>query len=78
MDNYIIMIPRCSWQIFEAINSEMAYREICSWYLPDKKIAVMNLRTKETDVFTRELDSNGNLIRIHKWTEKELIKELKK
>lgn len=78
MNNYIVMIPRCSWEIFEAANSETVYGMICNWYMPNKKIAVMNLRTKETDIFTRELDSNGNVIRIHKWTEKELIREFEK
>lgn len=79
MNKYLAIIPRSDdWEIVEAGSSETAYAMICSWYMPNKKIIIINLKTKETDIFTRELDSNGNLIRIHKWIEKELVKEFEK
>ena len=79
MNKYLAVIPRSDdWEIVEAGNSKIAYAMICNWYMPNKKIIIINLKTKETNIFTRELDSNGNLIRIRKWTEEELIEEFKK
>ena len=79
MNKYLAIVPRSDdWEIVEAGSSETAYAMICGRYMPNKKIIIINLKTKETDIFTRELDSNGNLIRIYKWTEKELVKEFEK
>lgn len=79
MNKYLAVIPRSDdWEIVEAGSSETTYAMICPWYMPNKKIIIINLKTKETNVFTRELNSDGNLIRIRKWTEEELIEEFEK
>lgn len=79
MNKYLAVIPRSDdWEIVEAGNSETAYTMICNWYMPNKKIIIINLKTKETNVFTRELDSDDNLIKIRKWAEEELIEEFEK
>lgn len=64
MNTYIIIPERGNWTEIEATNSEMAYAGACCWYSPKRKVAIMNMSTKETKIYTRELDKHGNLIRI--------------
>ena len=43
MNKYLAVIPRSDdWEIVEAGNSETAYAMICSWYMPNKKIIIIN------------------------------------
>ena len=64
MNSYIVMPERGNWTEIEATGFEMAYRGVCCWYMPDRKVAIMNMSTKETKIYTRELDKHGNLIKI--------------
>lgn len=48
----------------DAPNAEMAYKNLCGWYNPTTKIIIIDLETKYTHIFSRELDKNGNLISI--------------
>lgn len=64
MKLFRIFPDRC--RHFETVANcpEMACRGVCSFYSADKKIAVMDIESGETKVYSRELDKNGNLLRI--------------
>ncbi len=64
MDSYIVMPERGNWTEIEATNHEMAYRGVCCWYNPNRKVIVINKSTKEAKIYTREIDKKGNLIKI--------------
>jgi hypothetical protein len=63
MKQYLLMPNERQWKIVEAMTHEMAYAGEGNWYNPNIKIAVMDLETKETKIFSRKLDKNGNLIK---------------
>ena len=62
MKQFLLMPNKGQWEIVEAMTHEMAYAGESCWHQPNTKIAVMDLKTKETKIFSRELDKNGNLI----------------
>jgi hypothetical protein len=62
MNQYLLMPNKGQWIIVAAMTHEMAYASESNWYNSNTKIAVMDLKTKETKIFSRELDKNGNLI----------------
>ena len=64
MNKYIIMPEGCHWSEREAANHEAAYCFECSWYKPSTRVAVMDLKTGETRIFSRKLDPAGNLIEV--------------
>ena len=66
MNKYLIMPYNGRWFQTLAETSEMAYRKVCSWYGSHVLIAVMDLDTNETEVYHRELNENGNLVKIVK------------
>lgn len=64
MNKYIIMPERCRWSVREAANHETAYGFECSFYNPNTKIAIMDTATGTTKIYTRVIDSAGNLEQI--------------
>lgn len=61
MAKYYIAPEGCRWTETEAATPETAYSTICCWYMPDTRIAVIDAQTGQAHIFTRELDSAGNL-----------------
>ena len=53
-------------RMFETVATtpENAYACVACWYSTNKKIAIVDTETKETHIYTRELDRAGNLVRI--------------
>lgn len=64
MKLFRIFPDRCRQFETVATSHEMAYRGVCCFYSADKKIAVMDIETGDVKVYSRELDKNGNLLRI--------------
>lgn len=62
MNKYLVMPEGCKWYETEANTSEMAWSKNCNWYSYEKRIAVLNLDTRECRVYTRVLDKNGNQV----------------
>lgn len=58
---YLIIPEGCRWTETEAQTPEGAYTGVCCWYNPGTRIAVINTATSEAAIFTRQLDSAGNL-----------------
>lgn len=73
MNKYIIMPECCRWSVCEAANHESAYSLNCSWYKPNTRTAVIDASTGATKIFTRELESNGNLKRVIEHKPQEVI-----
>ena len=66
MNKYLIMPYNGRWYQQMADSAEMAYRKVCSWYGSQVLIGIMDLESNITEVFHRELDDNGNLVKIVK------------
>ena len=64
MNNYIIMPEGTKWSEEAAADPKTAYSLVCSWYKPSTKVAIMDKATGKTVIFTRKLDSAGNLIEV--------------
>lgn len=64
MKHYQVMPEGCKPLEVQAASAEMAYRGVCSWYNPGKRVAIMDAATGETVIFFRKLDSAGNLLEI--------------
>lgn len=64
MKKYIIMPEGCQWSECEAANHESAYNLNSNWYKPNTKIAIMETETGATKIYTREIESNGNLKKV--------------
>lgn len=64
MNKYLIMPEYGRWTEEEAITAEMAYRNVCSWYNPNKKIAVLNIETKEVKIYSRKIDYGKRIVEI--------------
>lgn len=62
---FIVCPEGCNWSEVDATTAEMAYCGVCSWYSPKTRIAVIDRANGHTAVFTRELDSAGNLVKIN-------------
>lgn len=67
MKKYIIAPERDRFSEVSASNAEMAYRGVCCWYNPGRRVAVIDAETMETVIFTRTLDENGNLSEVRRW-----------
>lgn len=64
-EDYLLMPEGCKWTLLHNVAShEIAYSLQSNWYSPKTRIAVMNVRTKETKMFIRELDKDGNLEKV--------------
>ena len=66
MPKFIIMPEGCKWSEREAVNHEAAYSLECSWYKPKTRVCVLDAETGAAQVFTREIEPNGNLIKVNK------------
>ena len=64
MKHYQVMPEGCRHLEVQAATAEMAYRGMCSWYNPNKRVVVTDASTGEVAVFYRKLDSAGNLLEI--------------
>lgn len=67
MPKYLIMVEGAnSWQEIERPQKDFktVYCLECSFISPKTRIAIRNEETKETRIFTRRLDSNGNLLEV--------------
>ena len=64
MRKFIVVPEGCRWSEVEAMKAESAYRGVCCWYNPDKRVAVIDPATGNTLIFTRELDKAGNLVKV--------------
>lgn len=61
---FIVCPEGRTWYEVKAANAEMAYRCECSWFSPRHKIAIVDVETGITSMFTREIDRDGNLTNI--------------
>lgn len=66
MPKYIIMPEGCKWSEREAANHEAAYCLECSWYKPKTRVCVLDAETGAAQIFTRDMEPNGNLIRVNR------------
>lgn len=62
---YIIAPEGCRWSVAPATSPELAYSSICSFYLPETQIAVIDPDTMKAKIYTRTLDRAGNLLTIN-------------
>ena len=53
-------------RMFETVSNtpENAYACVACWYSTNKKVAIVDTETKETNIYTREIDRAGNLVRL--------------
>ena len=64
-EDYLVMPEGCEWTLLHNVAShESAYSLKCCLHSPKTRIAIMNVRTKETKTFIRGKEKSGNLIRI--------------
>ena len=64
MKRYLIMPDGHKWREVMGYTSQGAYSGECCWYPPETKIAVYDPVTGITEIFSRKLDKDGNLIEI--------------
>ena len=62
---YIIAPEGCRWSVAPATSPELAYSSICSFFLPETQIAVIDPDTMKAKIYTRTLDRAGNLLSIN-------------
>lgn len=60
------MPEKCRFYTVEAMTAETAYRGVCSWYSPEKLIAIMDAESGSTVIFKRQLDASGNFDKIER------------
>lgn len=64
-EDYLAMPEGGKWILLHNVSShESAYSLESNWYSSKTRIAVMNVRTKETKIFISAIDKNGNLVGI--------------
>jgi len=61
MPKFIIVPEGCKWSEREAKTARAAYGLECSWISPSTRTAVIDTETGAAQVFTREIETNGNL-----------------
>ena len=61
---FMYLAERCGQGIeyIDSISAEMVYRSICYFYASYVRIIIIDTETHEASIFTRKLDSNGNLV----------------
>lgn len=66
MPKYLIMPEGAAWFTSERPVKELeqVYNMEGHWFAPSTRIAIMNEQTKETKIFTRQLDAAGNLLKV--------------
>ena len=64
MKQFIVMPEKCGFYTVEAMTAETAYCGVCSWYNPEKPVAIMDAESGKTVIFKRQIDASGNLDRI--------------
>ena len=64
MKKFFYMAEGGMLQTMHFTNAEMVYRAIACYYMPYRKVIVIDAETNEASMFTREIDKNGNLISI--------------
>lgn len=64
MRKYYILPEGCKWEEIKAANTEAAFAAACCWHDADTRISVIDAETGQAAIFTRELDSAGNLQKI--------------
>lgn len=66
MKQFIVMPENSRFYTVEAMTAGTAYAGVCCWYSPEKPVAIMDAATGATVIYTRQLDSAGNLVQIRK------------
>lgn len=66
MSKYYIVPDGCKWTEAEAATAEAAYSAICCWYGTQTRIAVIDAETGQAAIFTRTLDTAGNLTAVNR------------
>ena len=61
MRKFIIAPEGCRWSEREAQTARTAYELECSWINPGTRTAVIDAETGAAQIFTREIETNGNL-----------------
>ena len=64
MKTFTIMPEGCRWYNVTAATAEMAYRGVCCFFNPSRKIAIRDAETGTTQIFTRHVDSTGRTVEI--------------
>ena len=59
MKTFTIMPEQCKWYNITATTAESAYRQVCCFYNTSRKIAVRDVATGTTQIFTQRIDING-------------------
>lgn len=68
MSKYTIMPEGCKWTecVYEnELDAKQVYSMNAHWYKPGTRIAILNNGTGQTHIFTRTIDSNGNLLEVN-------------
>lgn len=67
MPKYLLMIEGANWREIERPQRDLktVYCLECSFIFPNTRLAIRNEETKETKIFTRQLDANGNLLQVN-------------
>ena len=65
MSKWIVMPEGSRWtETDRGATHEQVYSMEGHWYKPSTRIAILDTFNGQTKVFTREQDSNGNLIQV--------------
>lgn len=64
MKTFTIMPENCRWYNITATTAENAYRQVCCFFNASRKIAVRDLATGITQIFTQRIDINGCLAEV--------------
>lgn len=59
MKTFTIMPEQCKWYNITAATAESAYRQVCYFYNTSRKIAVRDVTTGTTQIFSQRADING-------------------
>ena len=59
MKTFTIMPEQCKWYNITATTAEIAYRQVCCFYNTSRKIAVRDVATGTTQIFSQCVDING-------------------
>lgn len=64
MFKFMVYPEKCRAFEIDAANAEIAYRSVCSFYNPATRVVIINNETRETAIFTRDIDNAGNMVNI--------------
>lgn len=64
--NFLFMPEGHKWKVISSYTAESVYSIECCWFNPSDRIAIMDIETGITSIFTRELKPDGTFIVLKK------------